>query len=67
MKELLVYLVSGLGSLFIFGYSVHIFIGGMVDETTEMAVIITVVLVAAAAIGWMVRDVIRRRGEGGDS
>ncbi|RMH50716.1 MAG: hypothetical protein D6682_06360 [Zetaproteobacteria bacterium] len=62
MREILVYAISGLGALFIFGYSVHIFIGGMVSEESEIAAIAVVELLALAAIGWMVRDVVRRRG-----
>jgi len=60
MKELLVYGISGVASLFIFGYCVHIFVGGMVSEQTELLLIIAVVLISAAAIGWFAWDTIRR-------
>ncbi|MDQ6982425.1 MAG: hypothetical protein Q9M08_05395 [Mariprofundus sp.] len=60
MKELLVYGVSGVASLFIFGYCVHIFVGGLVSEQTEKMLIIVVVLIGAAAIGYFVWDTIRR-------
>jgi len=60
MKELLVYGISGIASLFIFGYCVHIFVGGMVSEQTELLLIIAVVLISAAAIGWFAWDTIRR-------
>ncbi len=60
MKELLVYGVSGVASLFIFGYCVHIFVGGMVSEQTELLLIIAVVLISAAAIGWFAWDTIKR-------
>jgi len=60
MKELLVYGVSGIASLFIFGYCVHIFVGGLVDEQTEQILIIAVVLIGAAVIGYFVWDAIRR-------
>jgi len=63
MKELLVYTVSGVGSLFILGYTVHIMIGGMVGEQTEIVAIIVAVLIGVGAIGWMVRDVIHHRQE----
>jgi len=61
MKELLVYGVSGIASLFIFGYCVHIFVGGMVSEQTELLLIIAVVLISAAVIGWFAWDTIRRK------
>jgi len=60
MKELLVYGISGIASLFIFGYCVQIFVGGMVSEQTELLLIIAVVLISAAAIGWFAWDTIRR-------
>jgi len=60
MKELLVYGVSGIASLFIFGYCVHIFVGGMVSEQTELLLIVAVVSISAAAISWFAWDTIRR-------
>jgi len=60
MKELLVYGVSSIASLFIFGYCVHIFVGGLVDEQTEQILIIVVVLIGAAVIGYFIWDAIRR-------
>lgn len=60
MKELLVYGVSGVASLFIFGYCVHIFVGGMVSEQTELFLIIAVVLTGAATMAWFAWDTIKR-------
>ncbi|MDX8405049.1 MAG: hypothetical protein R8K50_02750 [Mariprofundus sp.] len=60
MKELLVYGISGIASLFIFGYCVHIFVGGMVSEQTEIILIAAVVLTGAATIAYLVWDTIRR-------
>jgi len=60
MKELLVYGVSGIASLFIFGYCVHIFVGGMVSEQTELVLIVAVVLISAATMGWFAWDTIKR-------
>ena len=59
MKELLVYGVSGIASLFIFGYCVHIFVGGMVSEQTELMLIIAVVLICAAAMAYFAWDTIK--------
>ncbi|MDX8409625.1 MAG: hypothetical protein R8J84_06235 [Mariprofundales bacterium] len=61
MKEIIIYLISGAGSLFILGYSVHIFIGGMVSEQIETIAITITVLLGAGAITWMVRDVLQHR------
>jgi len=60
MKELLVYGVSGIASLFIFGYCVHIFVGGMVSEQTELLLIIVVVVISAAVTGWLIWDALKR-------
>lgn len=61
MKVLLVYGISGLASLFILGYSVHIMVGGLVAAQTETIMIIVAELIAIAVMGWMVWDVRRRR------
>jgi len=60
MIELLIYGVSGIASLFIFGYCVHIFVGGMVSEQTELFLIIAVVLTSAATMAWFAWDTIKR-------
>jgi len=56
MKEVLVYGISGIASLFIFGFSVHMFIGGLVDEHIEMILIIVLVFIAAAVEVYLIRD-----------
>ena len=64
MKELLIYSLAGLGGLVILGYSVHMFIGGLVSPETEYAVIAIACLLGAACLGYMAWDVIRRRRGG---
>ncbi len=59
MKEILVYGVSAIASLFIFGYCVHIFVGGMVSEQTELVLIIAVVLISAVAMAYFAWDTIK--------
>jgi len=61
MKEILIYLVSGIASLFIFGYSVHMFVGGLVSEQLEIILIAVVVIIAAAAEIWFIRDAMLNR------
>jgi len=61
MKELLVYGISGLAAIFIFGYTVHMFVGGLVSEETEIAMIITVVIIATGVLGYLAWDTLRRR------
>ncbi len=61
MKEILVYGISGIASLFIFGYSVHMFVGGLVSEPVEIGLIALVVLAAAAAEIYFIRDALLNR------
>ena len=60
LKEILVYGISAIASLFIFGYCVHIFVGGLVSEQTEIILIIAVVLLFAAAMAYFAWDTMRR-------
>ena len=59
--EILVYAVVAISSLFITGYAVHMFIGGLVSPQVEYSVIAVVCLIIAAAIGYMAWDVFERR------
>jgi len=61
MRELLVYSISGLASLFIFAYTVHMFVGGLVSEKVEITLIVIVVAVAAAIEIYLLRDAMRGR------
>lgn len=61
MKELLLYSLAALGGLVILGYSVHMFIGGLVSPNTERSAIIIVCLIGAACLAYMGWDVVKRR------
>lgn len=61
MKEAIFYLIVALSSLFILGYSVHMFIGGLVSETTEQLVIAIVCTIGALVLAYLAWDVIQRR------
>jgi len=61
MKESLIYSVSACASLFVLGYVVHIFIGGLVEPQTETLAIAGAVLTSASVMAWMVRDVLKSR------
>jgi len=62
MREILVFSISGLASLFIFAYTVHMFVGGLVSEKTEITVIAVVVSIAACVEFYLLRDALRKRG-----
>jgi len=61
MREVILYAISGMASLFILGYSIHIFIGGMVSPRTEYLAIAAGVVIGAVAMGFMAWDVMRHR------
>jgi hypothetical protein len=61
MRAIILFSLGAVASLFILGYAVHMFIGGLVQPFTEAAVIAAAVLIGASAIGWMTWDVLRRR------
>ena len=60
-KEIIILVVVSLSSVFILGYSVHMFIGGMVSETTERWSIIIACTLGAIIVGFLVVDIFRQR------
>ena len=61
MRELLLYGLSACVSLFILAYTVHIFVGGLVDAEMEYAIMGAVVTLALGAIAWMAQDIRKSR------
>jgi hypothetical protein len=64
VKELILYLIAAVSSLTLMGYSVHMFVSGLVTVQTERWLIIGACAVGAAVIGLMIWDVLRRRRKG---
>jgi len=61
MKEVILYLFVAAGSLVVLGYSVHMFVGGLVSQETEWWLILSACFIGILAMGYMTLDVIRRR------
>jgi len=61
MREIIVYSMLSTTSLIMLGYTVHMFIGGLVSERTEHIVMAVVVGIGATGIGLLARDVVKRR------
>jgi hypothetical protein len=59
--EILIYLISAISALFITGYAVHMFIGGLVSTETEYQFIVIACLIVACVTAYMTWDVIQRR------
>jgi len=63
LKEIILYGIVSISSLCILAFTVHMFVGGLVEEKTETLIMVGIVLTAATAMGFMVRDVLQRRRE----
>jgi len=61
MRTVFMYTVGATASLVILGYTVHMFIGGMVSPSAEHIITALVVGLGAIAIFWMTWDILRRR------
>ena len=59
--EILMYVVVAISALFITGYAVHMFIGGLVSPELEYQLIALICIIIAGVIGYMTWDVIQRR------
>jgi hypothetical protein len=61
LKEAPIYLVVTISSLAIMVFFVHAMVGGLVSERTEFILYGVVCAIDLTAIGFMARDVIKRR------
>ena len=60
-KEIILYALAAITSLFVLGYSVHMLIGDIVSPTTERWAITVACFIGALVITFMVWDVARLR------
>ncbi|HEY5993247.1 MAG TPA: hypothetical protein VIU46_01475 [Gallionellaceae bacterium] len=61
IKELPVYLVVAISSLFIMCFFVHAMVGGLVSQETEYMLYVVICAIDLIVMGFMARDVIKRR------
>ncbi len=61
MFEILIFSVAAIGALFITGYTVHMFVGGLVSADTEQQLIVAVCVITVCAMAYMAWDIIQRR------
>lgn len=59
--EILIYLVSAISALFITGFAVHMFVGGLVSPEAEYQFITIACLIVVCVTAYMTWDVIQRR------
>lgn len=61
MREIIIFITVALSSLFILGYSIHMFIGGLVSPQTEkiaIAIAVTIGVIVLAVLAW---DIVNQR------
>ena len=61
MKEIIIYFIAAIAGITVFGYSMHMFIGGLVEPQTETIIITIACILAASVIAFMAWDVIKTR------
>jgi len=61
MKEAIIYLIVAVSSLLLMAYTVHMFVGGLVDEETEQMITIIVLGVSATVMAFLGWDIVKRR------
>lgn len=61
MKEIVLYAIAAVSSIVVLGYTVHMFVGGLVTPETETLLITIACIVGVIVISVMAWDVIRRR------
>lgn len=61
MKEIIIYSIAAIAGITVFGYSIHMFIGGFVEPQTETIAITAGCLLAAGVMAFMAWDVIKSR------
>lgn len=61
--EILIFLLAAICGLFITGFAVHMFIGGLVSSENEYQLIAIACFLVACVIGYMTWDVITKRAD----
>jgi len=61
MREIILYAIAAISSVVVLGYTVHMFIGGLVKPETESRVITIACIVGALMINLIAWNVIRRQ------
>ncbi len=64
MKETIIYLIVAISSLLLMAYTVHMFVGGLVEEETQYMITIIVLGIAVTVMAFLGWDIVRRRTGG---
>ena len=61
MKEFFIYSIAAIAGLTVFGYSIHMFIGGLVSPEAEALIITAGCIIAGIVMSFMTWDIVKRR------
>jgi hypothetical protein len=61
VKEIIIFSVVSISSIFILGYSVHMFVGGLVSAETETIIITVACILGTLVVAYMAWDIINIR------
>jgi Mn2+/Fe2+ NRAMP family transporter len=61
LKEIAILIIVSVSSLVILGYSIHMFVGGLVNESTERWAIGIACTIGLIIIGFLIADILRQR------
>ena len=61
LSEILFYFVCAISALFITGFAMHMFVGGLVSQETENQLILLACSIVTCVTAYMAWDVIQRR------
>jgi len=61
IKEIIIFSLVSISSIFILGYSVHMFVGGLVSEKTEIIIITAACIIGTLVVAYMAWDVVNTR------
>lgn len=61
MKNIVIFILVSISSLTVLGYSVHMFIGGLVSPETESTAITIAIAVGIVVLAFIGYDILRHR------
>ena len=61
LKEIAILIIVSVSSLVILGYSIHMFVGGLVNESTERWAIGIACTIGLIIICFLIADILRQR------
>lgn len=61
IKEIVIFTLVSASSIFILGYSVHMFVGGLISKNNEIIIITIACIIGLLIVSYMAWDIIKTR------